>query len=157
MKGYNKVILLGGLTRDPEVRYGQNGGSAYLRFSLACGYSVKDRGTGGWREATDYVPCLAFGKTAEVIGKYCVKGSQLHVEGKVQTSKYQKNGRDVWVTSVLVSGITLAGGKRREDGQSNGGGYASKPQGQSGGGWGKNDFPQDFADAETGGEADIPF
>ena len=142
MKGYNKVILLGGLTRDPEVRYGQNGGSAYLRFSLACGYSVKDRGTGGWREATDYVPCLAFGKTAEVIGKYCVKGSQLHVEGKGQTSKYQKNGRDMWDTSVLVSGIILAGGKRREDGQSNSGGYRPGPE----------DFPMD-----GGPEADIPF
>ena len=88
------------------------------------------------------MPCLAFGKTAEVIGKYGVKGSQLHVEGKVQTSKYQKDGRDVWDTSVLVSGITLAGGKRREDGQGSGSGYRTGPE----------DFPID-----SGAEADIPF
>ena len=156
MKGFNKVLLLGGLTKDPEVRFGQNGGNAYLRFSLACGYSVKDRSTGEWKDATDYVPCVAFGKVAEVIGKYCVKGSQLHVEGKVQTSKYQKDGRDVWDTNVLVSSVILAGGKRRDDGQVAGGGYAHKPQGQSGN-WGKDDFPMDFAEAETGGEADIPF
>lgn len=163
MKGYNKVTLLGGLTRDPEVQYGRNGGSAYLRFSLACGYSVKERDSGEWKDATDYVPCLAFGRTAEVIGRYCVKGSQLHIEGKVQTTKYQKEGKDVWDTRVLVSGIILAGGKRREDGQpqNNGGGYNQKPQGQSGG-WGKDDdFPMDFAEVgattNAGPEADIPF
>ena len=157
MKGFNKVLLLGGLTKDPEVRFGQNGGNAYLRFSLACGYSVKDRSTGEWKDATDYVPCVAFGKVAEVIGKYCVKGSQLHVEGKVQTSKYQKDGRDVWDTNVLVSSVILAGGKRRDDGQGSGGGYPSIPQQGQPGGWGKGDFPMDFAEAEAGDEVDIPF
>lgn len=158
MKGFNKVLLLGGLTKDPEVRFGQNGGSAYLRFSLACGYSTKDRSTGEWKDATDYVPCLAFGKVAEVIGKYCVKGSQLHVEGKVQTSKYQKDGRDVWDTHILVSGVILAGGKRRDDGQGSGGGYqAQAPQEGQAGGWGRDDFPMDFSEMDSGAEADIPF
>ena len=161
MKGYNKVTLLGGLTRNPEVRYGRNGGSAYLRFSLACGYSMKDRDSGEWKDATDYVPCLAFGRTAEVIGRYCVKGSQLHIEGKVQTTKYQKDGRDVWDTRVLVSGVILARGKRREDEQpqNNNGVYPQKLQGQSRGI--DDDFPMDFAEADAamnaGPEADIPF
>ena len=67
----------------------------------------------------------------------------------VQTTKYQKEGKDVWDTRVLVSGVILAGGKRREDGQpqNNGGGYNQKPQGHSGG-YGDDDFPMDFVEAE---------
>ena len=111
-KGFNKVVLLGGLTRDPELK--QGGNTPYLRFSLACGYSVNRNGQ--WEEATDYVPCVAFGKTAELIAQYCVKGTQLFCEGKVDIRKYQKDGQDVWDTHVLVQVIRFAGGKRKDGG-----------------------------------------
>ena len=117
-RGYNKATLLGGLVRDPELRYGSSGGSAYLRFSLACGRTVKDKDTGEYKEVSDYVSCAAFGKTAETIEKYCTKGSQLFIDGRINTSKYQnKEGRDVYDTHVLVSEIRFAGGKRKEEGQ----------------------------------------
>lgn len=111
-KGYNKVALLGGLTRDPELKQGEN--TSYLRFSLACGYSVNRNGQR--EEAVDYVPCVAFGKTAELIAQYCVKGTQLFCEGKVDISKYQKDGQNVWDTHVLVQEIRFTGGKRKDGG-----------------------------------------
>ena len=110
-KGFNKVVLLGGLTRDPELK--QSGSTTYLRFSLACGYSVNRDGQ--WEEAVDYVPCVAFGKTAKLIAQYCVKGTQIFCDGKTVTQKYQKDGRDVWDTHVLVQEIRFAGGKRKDD------------------------------------------
>lgn len=154
MKGYNRVTLMGNLTRDPEVRYTQNG-MACARFSLAVGYSKKKQ-DGLYEDAADFPTCVVWGKRAEVIGKYFRKGSGILVEGKIQTGSYQdKNGNKRYTTDVLVQDFNFVGGKK--DGQDNGGGYAPKSQGQSGN-WGKDDdFPMDFAEAETGDEEDIPF
>ncbi|WP_298777826.1 single-stranded DNA-binding protein [uncultured Fretibacterium sp.] len=154
MKGYNRVTLMGNLTRDPEVRYTQNG-MACARFSLAVGYSKKKQ-DGLYEDAADFPTCVVWGKRAEVIGKHFRKGSGILVEGKIQTGSYQdKNGNKRYTTDVLVQDFNFVGGKK--DGQDSGGGYAPHPQGHSGG-WGKDDdFPMDFAEAETGGEADIPF
>ena len=136
-KGYNKVILLGGLTKDPDVKQTQ-GGTPYLRFNLACGYSVKDQ-DGQWTEKTDYVPCTAWGNVAEAIEKYCVKGSQLMVEGKVFTNKYKdRDGKDVWDTSVRVSSVCFAGGRRKDEG-GNGGDRRPVERGE---------FPDDFSQYE---------
>lgn len=155
MKGYNRVTLMGNLTRDPEVRYTQHG-MACARFSLAVGYSRKKQDD-SYEDAADFPTCVVWGKRAEVIGKHFRKGSGILVEGKIQTGSYQdKNGNKRYATEVLVQDFNFVGGKK--DGQdSGGGGYAPKPQGQPGG-WGKDDdFPMDFAEAEAGGEADIPF
>lgn len=147
--GYNKVTLLGGLTREPELKYSNNGGQAYMRFSLACGRSVKNKTTGNYEEVADYVPCAVFGKTAEVIAKYCTKGSQLFIDGRINTSKYQgKDGRDVYDTHVLVSEIRFAGGKRKEEGQPiHKKTDIQRPEELE-------DFPLDFSDMP---DADVPF
>lgn len=148
-RGYNRVVMLGGLVREPELKYGSNGGNAYLRFSLACARSVKDKNTGEYKDVPDYVPCAAFGKTAETIAKFCTKGSQLFLDGRINTSKYQnKEGRDVYDTHVLVSEIRFAGGKRKEEGQPE---YKKtdiqRPDEPE-------DFPPDFSDMP---DVDVPF
>lgn len=153
MKGYNRVTLMGNLTRDPEVRYTQHG-MACARFSLAVGYSRKKQ-DGSYEDAADFPTCVVWGKRAEVIGKYFRKGSGILIEGKIQTGSYQdKNGNKRYTTDVLVLDFNFVGGKK--DGQGSGGGYQDQApqQGQSGG-WGRDDFPRDFED--TGPEADIPF
>ena len=167
-RGYNKVVLLGGLTKDPELKYTQ-GGTAYMRFSLACGYFAKDK-DGQWVEQADYVPCTAWDKVAETIAKYCVKGSQLFAEGKVFTNTYKdKGGNNVWDTSVRISNIRFAGGKRKDEGENAGfDARASQSSGRSSSG--RDDFPTDFSQYEDprGGDfsfrdgpdmetADIPF
>ena len=153
MKGYNRVTLMGNLTRDPEVRYTQNG-MACARFSLAVGYSRKKQ-DGSYEDAADFPTCVIWGKRAEVIGKYFRKGSGILVEGKIQTGSYQdKNGNKRYTTEVMVQDFNFIGGKK--DGQGSGGGHQTQApqQGQSGG-WGRGDFPGDFED--SGPEADIPF
>ena len=155
MKGYNRVTLMGNLTRDPEIRHTQHG-MACARFSLAVGYSRKKQ-DGSYEDAADFPTCVVWGKRAEVIGKYFRKGSGILIEGKIQTGSYQdKNGNRRYTTDVLVLDFNFVGGKK--DGQGSGGGYQDQApqQGQSGG-WGKDDFPMDFPEAEAGGEADIPF
>lgn len=123
-RGYNKAVLLGGLTKDPELKYTQ-GGTAYMRFTLACGYSVKDK-DGQWVEKADYVPCTAWDNVAATIAKYCVKGSQLFAEGKVFTNTYKdKGGNNVWDTSVRVDNIRFAGGRRKDEGGSAGASQSS--------------------------------
>ena len=113
-KGFNKVNLLGGLTRDPEVKQG-NSGAAYIRFSLACGYYTKDKATGEFKEQVDYINCTAFGKNAENIGKHCIKGSQLFIDGKIKNSKFEHKGETKYETYILVEDIYFAGGKRKDE------------------------------------------
>lgn len=140
-RGFNQVVLLGNLTRDVEVRYKNKGDGAWCRFSLACGYAV-NRG-GQWEEACDFVPCLAFGTVAETIGKHCRKGDPILAIGSVKTSKYTKEGRDVWQTNIYVNNFRFAGGKRRDEGAS----------GVSGG---MNDSTAEDLDAELYAQ-DLPF
>lgn len=113
-KGFNKVNLLGGLTRDPEVKQGGSG-TAYIRFSLACGYYTKDKVTGEFKEQVDYINCTAFGRNAENIGKHCTKGSQLFIDGKIKNSKFEHKGETKYETYVLVEDVYLAGGKRKDE------------------------------------------
>ena len=114
-KGFNQSILKGGLTRDPDVRYTTNG-TAFLNFTLACGYQVNKNGQ--WEDAVDYVSCRAWGNRAEAIGKYCQKGSQLFIEGKFRTDRYEgKDGKTQYATYVLVQDVQFCGGKRRDGGQ----------------------------------------
>ena len=144
-KGANRAVLLGGLTKDPEVKHSQGG--AWLRFSLACGYSVKDAQTGEYKEAADYVPCVAFGKTAEAIGKYCVRGSQLYVEGRIRMKKNKdRDGNDRWETNVYVSEFCFAGGKRKDDGNARSGGDGRGASGGRG-----DEFPTDFSQYDQPG------
>ena len=88
MKGINKVILIGNLGQDPEIRY-TSGGMAIATLSLATSESWRDKQTGEQKERTEWHRVVLVGKLAEVAGQYLKKGSQVYVEGKLQTRKWQ--------------------------------------------------------------------
>lgn len=99
----NVTILIGRLTKDPETRYGQTSQKAVTRFSVACGRG-KDRE--GKDLGTDYPNCLCFGKTAEMVERYCHKGMMVGVLGKVHTDSYEnKEGKKVYTTEILADRV----------------------------------------------------
>ncbi|WP_116963606.1 single-stranded DNA-binding protein [Fastidiosibacter lacustris] len=111
----NKVILLGRLGADPEIRYMPSGMSvANLRLATNDGY--KDRQTGQFIENTEWHRVVVFGKQAEVISQYTQKGSIIYIEGRIRTNKWQdQNGQDRYTTEIVATEIQLIGG--RGDGQ----------------------------------------
>ncbi len=103
-RGINKVILVGNLGQDPEVRYLQNGG-AVANITLATSESWRDKQTGEQREKTEWHRVVLYGKLAEVAGEYLRKGSQVYIEGQLATRKWQdQNGQDRYTTQVEVKG-----------------------------------------------------
>ncbi|XBC38458.1 MAG: single-stranded DNA-binding protein [Buchnera aphidicola (Floraphis meitanensis)] len=102
-RGVNKVILIGYLGKDPEVRYMQNGGSV-TNITLATSETWKDKNTGEIKEKTEWHKIVFFNKLAEIAGEYLKKGSQVYIEGSLQTRKWQdQNGLDRYVTEIIVS------------------------------------------------------
>lgn len=110
----NKVILMGRLTRDPEVRYTQgDNASAVARFSLAVDRKFKKDG----EQTADFISCVAFGKTGEFIEKYGRKCTKFVVEGRIQTGSYtNKDGQKVYTTDVVVEQVEFAESKASADG-----------------------------------------
>ena len=107
----NKVILMGRLTRDPEVR--MSGDTAVARFSLAIDRRFKKDG----EQTADFINCVAFGKTGEFIEKYGRKGTKFVVEGRIQTGSYtNKDGQKVYTTDVVVEQVEFAESKSSADG-----------------------------------------
>ena len=105
-RGVNKVILVGNLGSDPEVRYMPNGG-AVANITIATSESWRDKATGEQREKTEWHRVALFGKLAEVAGEYLRKGSQVYIEGQLQTRKWQdQNGQDRYTTEVVVQGYS---------------------------------------------------
>ncbi|KZN65066.1 single-stranded DNA-binding protein [Pseudoalteromonas luteoviolacea CPMOR-1] len=101
-RGVNKVIIVGNLGQDPEVRYMPNG-NAVASLSIATSESWKDRNSGQQQERTEWHRVVIFGKLAEVAGEYLRKGSQLYIEGKLQTRKWtDQSGQDKYTTEVVV-------------------------------------------------------
>ena len=95
----NKVILCGRLTRDTELRYSNNGGTAIARYTLAVDRRFKQDGG----QDADFLPCVAFGKAAEFAGKYFFKGTKILVSGRLETGSYtNKDGAKVYTTTVIV-------------------------------------------------------
>lgn len=140
-RGINKVILVGNLGNDPEIRYMPNGG-AVANITIATSESWRDKGTGEQREKTEWHRVVLFGKLAEVAGEYLRKGSQVYVEGQLQTRKWQdQSGQDRYSTEVVVQGFNgvmqMLGG-RAQGGTPMGGG---QPQQQQQGGWGQPQQP----------------
>ena len=116
----NKVILMGRLTRDPEVRYGGANNNAVARFSLAVDRRFKREGD---EQTADFINCVAFGKTGEFIEKYAHKGTKFVVEGRIQTGSYtNKDGNKVYTTDVVVENVEFAESKNSQGGGSNFGG-----------------------------------
>ncbi|XBC40715.1 MAG: single-stranded DNA-binding protein [Buchnera aphidicola (Nurudea yanoniella)] len=102
-KGINKVILIGYLGQDPEIRYMQNGG-AVTNVTLATSETWKDKNTGETKEKTEWHRIVFFNRLAEIAGEYLKKGSQVYIEGSLQTRKWKdQNGTDRYVTEVIVS------------------------------------------------------
>ncbi|MFP3028964.1 MAG: single-stranded DNA-binding protein [Arsenophonus sp.] len=102
-RGVNKVMLIGNLGQDPEIRYIQNGG-AVANLTLATSESWRDKQSGEMREKTEWHRVVIFGKLAEVAAEYLRKGSQIYIEGSLQTRKWQdQNGQDRYITEVIVS------------------------------------------------------
>ncbi len=101
-RGVNKSIIVGNLGDDPNVRYSPNG-TAFANFSVATSETWTDKNTREKRERTDWHNIVIQGKLAEVAGQYLKKGSQVYIEGKMRTRKYQGNdGQDKYITEVIV-------------------------------------------------------
>jgi single-strand DNA-binding protein len=108
----NKAILIGRTTKEPEIR-ATTSGKQVATFTLAVDRDFKN--AQGEREA-DFLPCVVWGKLAEIAGKYVTKGKQLAVAGRIQTRNYEdKNGQRRYITEIIVSDMQLLGGK--QDGQ----------------------------------------
>ena len=102
----NNVVLIGRTTKDIELRYSQNGNMAIARFSLAVDRMSKDKGT-------DFISCIAFGKTAELLEKYVPKGRKIAVQGHIQTGSYDaKDGHKVYTTDVIVDRMEFCESKQ---------------------------------------------
>ena len=106
-RGVNKVILIGNLGRDPEVRYSPNGG-AIANITLATSDSWKDKNTGEQVEKTEWHRVVFFRRLAEIAGEYLKKGSKVYIEGKLQTRKWQdKEGNDRYTTEVVANEMQM--------------------------------------------------
>ena len=117
-KGVNKVILIGNLGADPEVRY-MPSGDAVANINIATSDSWKDKQTGETRESTEWHRVVFFGRLAEVVGQYLRKGSKVYVEGKLRTRKWQgQDGQDRYTTEVVVD---INGSMQMLDSRSSGG------------------------------------
>ena len=148
-RGVNKVILVGTLGQDPEVKYMPSGG-AVTNISIATNESWKDKTTGQQQERTEWHRVVAFNRLAEIMGEYLRKGSQVYIEGKLQTRKWQaQDGQDRWSTEILANEMQMLGGRPQGQGAgaapAQGGGYGqqnqSQPQ-QGGYGGGSGSAPQ---------------
>ncbi len=117
----NKVILMGRLTRDPEVRYSQGEQStAFARFTLAVDRRVRRDGDPN-QQTADFISCVAFGRTAEFLERYCHQGTKLVVEGRIQTGSYtNKDGVRIYTTDVMIENAEFAESKAVAN---SGGGY----------------------------------
>ena len=140
-RGVNKVILIGNLGNDPEIRYMPSGG-AVANITIATSESWRDKATGEQREKTEWHRVALFGKLAEVAGEYLRKGSQVYIEGQLQTRKWQnQQGQDQYTTEVVVQGFN---GVMQMLGSRNGGQGApmgGQQQQQNQGSWGQPQQP----------------
>lgn len=116
-RGVNKVILIGNLGGDPDVRYLPNG-NAVANITLATTDSWKDKQSGQMQERTEWHRVVFFGRVAEVIGEYARKGSKLYVEGRLQTREWEKDGIKRYTTEVVVD---MGGQMQLLDGRGQGG------------------------------------
>ena len=121
MAGLNKATLIGHLGRNPEIRYSQQG-SAVVNFSVATSEQWTDR-NGDRQERTEWHRIVVFGKAGEICEKYLQKGSQVYLEGRLQTRNYEKDGQTHYITEIVVASFLFLGGNRQ-----NAGGHG-QPQG----------------------------
>ena len=148
-RGVNKVILIGNLGKDPEVRY-MPSGSAVTNVTIATSESWKDKQSGEQQERTEWHNVVFFNRLAEIAGEYLKKGSKVYVEGSLRTRKWQdKEGKDRYTTEIVAAEMQML------DSKGGGGGGASQAREGSSGSWQKESAPA----TETAGDFDddIPF
>ena len=166
MAGVNKVILIGNLGNDPDMRYMPNG-EPVANISIATSETWNDKNTGEKREKTEWHRVVAYRRTAEIIGQYTRKGSKLYVEGRLQTRKWtDQSGQQRYTTEIIADNIQMLdsrsggegsfggnGGGNYPNNRNNGGGY-----GQQGGGYDQDyggSYDQDYG-APSGGNRPQP-
>jgi single-strand DNA-binding protein len=139
MASVNKVIIVGNLGRDPEIRY-MPSGDAIANIAVATSYKSKDRNTGEQKELTEWHRISFFGRLAEIVGQYLKKGSSVYVEGRLQTRKYtDKDGVEKYATDIIAENMQMLGGRAGMGGDNmddgggygGGGGYEAPPQRQA--------------------------
>jgi len=127
-RGINKVILVGNLGNDPEVRYANNG-NAIANISVATTDSWKDKNTGEQQEKTEWHRVVMFNRLGEIAGEYLKKGSQVYIEGKLQTRKWQDQaGNDKYTTEIVANEMQMLGGRGGGAEMGGGGGYQAPQQ-----------------------------
>jgi len=144
MAGVNKVILIGNLGADPEVRYSP-AGTAVAKFNIATSDQWKDKSTGEMKKSTEWHRIVAFNRLGEICGEYLAKGKQVYIEGSLRTNQWQdKDGNKRYTTEIIASQMKMLGSKDTYDNA--GGGSAFK----------KNDMPPgpEFSGSQ---DDDIPF
>ncbi len=147
MASLNKVMLIGNLGKDPEVRY-TTSGAAVASFSLATSERFKNR-NGEWEERTEWHNVTLWGRQAEVAGEYLAKGKTVYIEGRLQTRKWQdRDGRDRYTTEVVGERMQMLGGKGDGGGRQGAGRVSEEPG--SGGSAG-------FEEPPFNPDDDIPF
>ncbi len=152
-KSVNKVILVGHLGKDPEVKYTPSG-TPVAKFTLATNERFKDK-DGNWQDRTEWHSLVAWQRTAEIIGEYCKKGSQIYVEGRLKTDSWddKETGQKKYRTDIVVNDLVLLGGR---GGSGGGGGQGFDQSRQSSG----NSMDQRASEPEHASQItddDIPF
>lgn len=156
-KSVNKVILIGNLGKDPEIKY-TPGGMPVARLTLATNERFKDK-EGNWQDRTEWHNLVAFQRTAEIAGEYLKKGRTVYIEGSLRTNSWddKESGQKKYRTEIIVNDLVLLGGGQREGGEGGGAGYSGgRSAGKSSGGYDQrvpeNDGP---AVSSSGGAPDI--
>ncbi len=159
-RGVNKVILVGNLGKDPEIRYSPNGG-AVANITIATSESWKDKVSGEKQEKTEWHRVVFFGRLAEIAGEYLKKGAQIYVEGRLQTRKWQdKEGKDRYTTEIVANEMQMLGSREGRGAPADHGDFdqsassqesrpaarppAGAPAGASSSGGGMGDFDDDI-------------
>lgn len=125
-RGVNKVILVGNLGQDPDVKYMPNG-DAVVNVTIATSDSWKDKATGENREKTEWHRVVMFRRLGEIAGEYLRKGSKVYIEGKLQTRKWQgQDGTDRYTTEIVANEMQMLDSRGGQD-SSGGAGYSAKP------------------------------
>jgi single-strand DNA-binding protein len=157
-RGVNKVIIVGTLGKDPETRY-MPSGSAVTNLRLATNEQWKDKQTGEQQERTEWHSIAMFGRLAEIAAEYLRKGSQVYIEGKLRTRKWQdKEGKDRYTTEIVADEMQMLGSK------GGGGGASAGPPAERSSSSGGGQRPAAVNDMDSGGggppgdfDDDIPF
>ena len=113
MRGINKVIVVGNLGQDPDTKYLPSG-SAVTNISVATSESWKDKQTGEKKERTEWHRVAAFGRLAEIMAEYLRKGSQVYIEGKLRTRKWDKDGQTHYTTEIIADQMQMLGNRQEQ-------------------------------------------